>query len=362
MLSPYAFACLQQIKHTDKHKSTKLVSTFLPRKNYVLHSACLSLYLELGLKLVKVHRVLSFQTSVFLAKYVTYCTTKRAESKSEFKKRLFKLFSNANFGKFIQQTRSYLSCVIVSNPADFQKYVTKPNFSNFKVLGGNFIACFMKPKSIYFNQSWGIGFTILERSKWLIFHNYYKIIKPALEGRVSVCFTDTDSLLLKIKTDLTMDEVMQKLSGIMDFSNYDSKHELFNADNRNKIKFWKDENKGNVVVAFCGICSKTYSMIVCKPDGTDLGHNSKCKGVGRCCKDNIMFEDFKKCIDYIDIHMVEQYRIQSKDHIIRTVKSNRLAYSSFDDKRFLICSVHSVPYGSKYIALCERLQRCVFCK
>ena len=42
---------------------------------------------------------------------------------------------------------------------------------------------------------------------------------------------------------------MQKLSGIMDFSNYDSKHELFNADNRNKIKFWKDENKGNVVVS-----------------------------------------------------------------------------------------------------------------
>lgn len=81
------------------------MSTFLPRKKYIVHAHNLALYLQLGLKLTRVHRVLQFTTSRFLESYISYCTRKRMEATSDFRKRLFKAFSNSNFGKFIENTR-----------------------------------------------------------------------------------------------------------------------------------------------------------------------------------------------------------------------------------------------------------------
>jgi DNA polymerase type B, organellar and viral len=100
-LSPFSRSCLEKLRGDGKmkHRSRKLVSSFLPRMKYVVHAANLALYLQLGMVLTHVHRVLSFRQSLFLRSYINYCTTKRAEATSDFRKRLFKDFSNSNFGK-----------------------------------------------------------------------------------------------------------------------------------------------------------------------------------------------------------------------------------------------------------------------
>lgn len=89
----------------ERHESTKLVTTLLPRKNYIIHSCNLSLYLSLGMKLVKVHRVLKFNTSKFLGQYINYCTRKRREATTKYKKNIYKLMANSCYGKFIEDTR-----------------------------------------------------------------------------------------------------------------------------------------------------------------------------------------------------------------------------------------------------------------
>ena len=70
----------------------------------------LQLYLDLGLKLKKVHRVLEFTQAPFLKEYIDFNTKKRANAKNAFEISFFKLMNNVylwkNNGKF-EKTRKY---------------------------------------------------------------------------------------------------------------------------------------------------------------------------------------------------------------------------------------------------------------
>lgn len=78
----------------EKYSAKKLCATFEKRKKYVTHYMNLKTYLTLGLKLTKVHRVLRFKQTTFLKTYIDICTEMRAEAKTDFGKRLMKLFAN----------------------------------------------------------------------------------------------------------------------------------------------------------------------------------------------------------------------------------------------------------------------------
>jgi hypothetical protein len=369
-LSTYSLECLKSISGKVKHKSRKLVSSFLPRKNYVLHAANLALYIQLGMTLQNVHRVMKFRQSLFLKQYIDYCTMKRAAATSDFRKRLFKDFSNSNFGKFIENKRLHLQCKIVDNKKLFEKWVGNPRYSNFKVLSTDGItAIFLTPRNVKMTQAFAIGFSILERSKALIFSDYYTKIKPALGGQCTSLFTDTDSLCLRITAPLTWEEIMLKLSNIMDYSNYPKTHPKYSNIHANALGYWKDEMKGMAkILEWVGLASKCYSMrlLQYKNNTTEEAmeiFQSKSKGVAKAYRKRIPFEDYKRCITSITSHSVESYSIQSKNHIVRTIKSTKKCFSSFDDKRYIMpCGIHTVGYGSKYIRIVEEMNICPFCE
>jgi len=56
---------------------SKLVPNLHAKKTYVLHSENLKLYVTLGLKMTKIHRILAFKQSPWLKKYIDFNTEKR---------------------------------------------------------------------------------------------------------------------------------------------------------------------------------------------------------------------------------------------------------------------------------------------
>lgn len=80
------------------NKSTRLVHKLIP----TLNNRNLQLYIDLGLKVTKVYRVLEFDQSPWLKQYIDFNTQKRTQAKNSFEKDFFKLMNNSVFGKTME--------------------------------------------------------------------------------------------------------------------------------------------------------------------------------------------------------------------------------------------------------------------
>lgn len=93
-LSPYQIHALQITQKSNTYKDCKLMCTYFDRQNYVLHGRNLKLYIELGLKLLKIHRVLKFRQESFIAPYIEETTRQRQLASTKFDIDLFKKLVN----------------------------------------------------------------------------------------------------------------------------------------------------------------------------------------------------------------------------------------------------------------------------
>ena len=83
----------------------KLIQNLGNKSNYVLHYGILQLYLSLGIKLTKIHRVLKFKQSDWMKKYINFNTEKRTKAANSFEKYFFKLKINSVYGKTMENLR-----------------------------------------------------------------------------------------------------------------------------------------------------------------------------------------------------------------------------------------------------------------
>ena len=93
----------------------KLIPNLGDKVKYVVHCKNLQYYLSLGMKLVKIHRILSFRQSNWLKSYTDFNTKKRQESSDEFNKWLYKLMNNCIYGKNRENNRKRVNVKLIND-------------------------------------------------------------------------------------------------------------------------------------------------------------------------------------------------------------------------------------------------------
>ena len=105
LLSPYCKE-LQTKLTIGSDKVEKLVPNLLDKKGYVADIRNIEYYIVKGLKVTKVHKVITFHQEAWLAPYINFNTAKRAVATNDFEKDFNKLMNNAVFGKTMENLRN----------------------------------------------------------------------------------------------------------------------------------------------------------------------------------------------------------------------------------------------------------------
>ena len=153
------------------------------------------------MKLVEIHRILSFRQSNWLKKYIDFNT----EKTNEFNKNLYKLLNNCIYGKSIENQRKRINVKLINDKKVDQRCVNKPNFISQKINDKNFVAVHCSKTVLTLNKPIYIRFSILELPKLLMYQFHYDYVLKTFDN-VKLLFTDTDSLVYQIKNGNVYDQ------------------------------------------------------------------------------------------------------------------------------------------------------------
>ncbi|XP_052799072.1 uncharacterized protein LOC128230668 [Mya arenaria] len=229
-LSPYAQHVLKHLHNSEelppRAKVEKLLTTLENKQNYVLHYRNLQLYLQLGLKLKKIHKVLEFQQEAFMKPYVEFNTKMRQQAKTAFEKNFFKLMNNSVFGKTMENLRKHRSVELVHTEKRLQKVSSKPTYKMHRIFSEDLVGVELSRKKIKLNKPIFVGMSILDLSKYTMYDFYYNHLKNVYGSNVELELTDTDSFLVSCTTpDIFQD--MLAYSHLFDTSDFPKDHFLY---------------------------------------------------------------------------------------------------------------------------------------
>ena len=236
----------------------KLIPTLCDKEKYVLHYRNLQLYTDLGLKVIKVHRVLEFNQSPWLKQYIDFNTDKRKNAKNAFEKDFFKLMNNSVFGKTMENLRKRVDVRLVTDDKKLIKPASKPTYVSSKIFNKNLVAVHKIKETLTLNRPAYVGMCILDLSKTLMYDFHYNYIKKKYGNKARLLFTDTDSLTYEIEAEDAYQDFWND-KNLFDNSDYPESSPYFDKTNKKGIGKFKDETAGVPVIEFVGLRSKMYS-------------------------------------------------------------------------------------------------------
>ena len=169
-------------------------------------------------------------------------------------------------------------------------------------------------------------------------------MKPKYGNRVKLCYMDTDSFIMSIKTNDFYRDIANDFEKRFDTSNYECNRPFPIGKNKKVIGLMKDELGGKGITEFVTLRPKTYSYLT--DDGKE---DKKAKETKKCViKRMIKFNDYKNCLLKDQVLLKSQQRFISKKHDVYMEDIDKIALSNDDDKRIVSSDkITSYPYGYK---------------
>ena len=268
-----------------------LVCNLNDKNNYVVHINVFKQAVDHGLKLGKVHRVIEFDQEAWLKEYIDVNTELRKKATNDFEKDFFKLMNNAVFGKTMENVRNHRDIKLVKTDKKRNKLVSEPNFHTMKLIDNNLAIIEMSKVKVKMNKPIYLGLSVLDISKITMYKFWYDYVKIKYQDKARLCYMDTDSFVVNIKTKDFYKDIAENVKERFDTSNYIYDRPLPTGVNKKVIGLMKDELGGDIITEFVALRSKAYSYI--KNDFIEM---KKAKGTKKCVVNKMLrFEDYKKC-------------------------------------------------------------------
>ena len=125
----------------------------------------------------------------------------RKLAKDDFGKDLFKLMNNVVFGKTMQNIRKHRDIKLVTTDKKRNKFVSEPNCHTMNYISEDLSIIEINKTRVKMNKPIYLGLSILDISKILMYEFCHDYMKPKYGNEVKLCYMDTDSFIMNIKTE-----------------------------------------------------------------------------------------------------------------------------------------------------------------
>ena len=252
--------------------------------------------------------------------------------------------NNVVFGKTMENIRKHRDIKLVTTDKKRNKLVSEPNYHTMNYISEDLSIIEMNKTKVKMNKPIYLGLSTLDISKILMYEIWYDYMKPKYGNDVKLCYMDTDSFIMSIKTNDFYKDIANDVEKRFGTSNYEINRPLPTGKNKKVIALMKDELGGKIITEFVTLRPKTYSYLT--DDGKEY---KKDKGTKKCViKRMIKFNDYKNCLLKDEVLLKSQQRFLSRKHDVYKENINKIALSNNDDKRIVSSDkITSYPYGYK---------------
>ena len=244
----------------------------------------------------------------------------------------------------MENVRKHRAIKLVTTDTGRSELVSEPNCNTMNCISENLSVIKMKRTKVKMIKPIYLGLSVLEISKLLMYEFWHDYMKPKYGDNVKLCYMDTDSFIMNIKTEDFYKDIANDVEKRFDTSNYECDRPLPTGKNKKIIGLMKDELGGRVITEFVALRPKTYSYLT-----DDCKEDKKAKGTKKCViKRMIKVDDYKNCLLSGEVVLKSQQTFKGKNHDVYTENINKIALSSNDDKRLIASDkITSYPYGYK---------------
>ena len=224
--------------------------------------------------------------------------------------------NNSVFGKIMENVRNQRNIKLVTSDKRKKQLVSEPNYHPHKNFSDNLMATDMKRTRVKMTKPLYLGMSILDISKILMYEFWYDYINPKYRDRAKLCYTDTDSFIIYIKTEDFFEDISNDVERWFDTSNYDKndKRPLPIGKNKKVPGIFKDELGGKIMTEVVALRPKAYAYL--DDDGSD---HKKAKCTKKCViKQKLMFQNYKDCLFNNKTVYRSQERFKSFYHDVYT--------------------------------------------
>ena len=182
-------------------------------------------------------------------------TKLRTEAKNDFEKDFFKLMKNYVFGKTMESVRKHRDIKLVRTDKRRNQLVSESNYHTTKYFSEDLLPIENKIKM---NKPIYLGMSILGISKTRMYEFWYDFIKPKYQKNVKICYMDTDSFIIHIKTEDFYKDIADYIKKWFETSNYseNDKIPLPGGMSKKVVGLMKDELGGKTMIEFVALRPK----------------------------------------------------------------------------------------------------------